>query len=1192
MYNIVYFGTIIGLILSLVILVFMHRHSGRFLGHTLSQWVAQTRKKQDEISADKLLHVRKLLECLAHDVLKHRLLGLHSLFEEMQQYYGGSGKKKLDFRAISPEKDVAFRDEFFRLCGIKARPEERLWTRFSDAFKEIYHYTGKRLALPMVDPMFSAAFKVLVELRRAMVWLVNTDSMWAKSSVHFYKILSLDYVSVYPATLALAASCRMEIDPNAMIQGAIEAVAAQTNRADIANRIRIYRCDGDRLLCDAPMRTLTMCMTRLLDNALEQSRNVAIEAAFLTDEFTGVSKLIIKVYDESEGLPATADEGMGMRGVRQNLEAFSGGIAYRSEVRDSFKKAAVLSISASRFEPVVETKLRRSMVVEFIAVAAVNVAIFLICFANVIGGPPVEFAGKGTDIVEFYAEVGKELAIPLCTGGRNVRAEVRAENIACVAEQCTLARVLEELEPCKKSINDPECPGVLRWTPQFSDGQRQGRNYELSIDCIADGPPPSEDTRRIRVRVLRPNSAPKIAFVQIINDTKGTMHYLTKRGEMTRVDVNDKLRLRVLANDADADIIMYRLRSPDGTVVVSTDGTFDLSPKWSAFATSTFELEISDNIAASLSFNIVLAADKLHPIEIVNADIVTSTTSVRLPCDGTPEARVCRVPDRNINELRIIVRFDPLQSRIRPVVAFQVSDNHGIDLRYIRQYSNKTGETQLGDQWEVYSKSTQQLIAVVELTNIEKLPSANDYAFTFRMLSNVHSSENSSFAVYANVSDLSDRMPAAKSLFIFAFAQQKSSKYVFTSQHLQLREYEAEQDAQYAEDGTWIYPVEGEKLRQEPVVDRIDCQTPEFASAFETPSIQNLKNAWRIDFKLKRGCIPGLAVSLPAKERLCTAHIGFGNRPPEKEIWIMLDARQCAPRIDELALVAQGTDDSTYRYAFTIVDTDGDLSKNKIQVLGNAPHEIAFGSGSHALGDVYRGEIRIKSDCDFSEITPLTLVATDETGRTTQKVIALPQVCPATIDTEDGRKFFEVSEGTLMEIPIVAENDAKLLLKSNFGRIENGAFRWLASCSYGAGPHRIEIRDALHPNAHPIEIEIELRCMPRLSVSIDDAPIQLDIPFDIAPNTEHRVKISGVDAEQFEFNLASSALYPSLRLTESIQDGVYGLGVACASQEETQESIQIQVVPKDPAKYIHPDPIVMTFRCLAPPNTSIPIPSS
>lgn len=1184
MYNVVYIGTIFGLIFSLVILVLMHRHSGRFLGHTLSQWVAKTRKKQDEISADKLLHVRKLLERLAHDVLKHRLLGLHSLFEEMRQYYGGENGKKLDFRAISPEKDVAFRDEFFRLCGIKSRPEERLWTRFSEVFDEIYHYTGRRLALPMVDPMFSAAFKVLVELRRAMLWLVNTDSMWAKSSVHFYKILSLDYVSVYPATLALAASCRMEIDPHAVIRGAIEAVAAQTNRADTESRIRIYRCDSEKLLCDASMRTLTMCTTRLLDNALEQSRIVAIEASFLTDEFTGVSKLIFKVYDESEVLPATANEGMGMRGVRQNLEAFSGGVAYRSESRDTFKKAAVLSISASKFEPVVETKLRRSMVVEFVAFAVLNISIFLVCFGYVIGGPPVEFAGKGSDIVEFYAEVGKELVIPLCIGGRNVRAEVRAENVACVAEQCTLARVLEGLEPCKKSIDDPGCSGILRWTPQFSDGQRQGRNYELSIACIADGPPPSEDTRRIRVRVLRPNSAPEIAFVQLINDTKGTMHYLTKYGETTRVDVNDRLRLRVLANDADADIITYRLRSPDGTIAVSTDGAFELEPQWSAFATSTFELEISDNIAESLSFNIILSADKLHPIEIVNTDIVTSATSVRLPCDGTPEVRVCRIPDQNINELRIIARFDPLQPRIRPVIAFQVSDNHGVDLRYIRQYSNQTGETQLGDQWEVYSKATQQLISVVELTNIEKLPTANDYAFTFRMLSNVRSLVNSNFAIYANVSELSERMPPAKTLFIFAFPQQKSSKYVLTAQHLQLSEYEAEQDAPYAEDGTWIYPVEGEKLRLEPVVDHITCQKPEFVSAFETPEVQSLKNAWRIDFKLRRGCIPGLAVSLPAKERLCTAHIRFGNRLPDKEVWIMLNDRQCAPRIDELALVTHSAnaDDDAYRYAFTIVDTDGNLSKDKIQVLGSAPHEIVFNGESHAAGAVYRGEIRVKSDCNLRDAARLALSATDDTGRSTQKKIDLPQTCPATIDTVDGRKYFEVSEGTFVEIPIIAKKDAKLVLKSNFGRIENGAFRWHASCSYGAGPHRIEIRDAKHPHEHPIELELKLRCTPRLSVSIDDVPIQFEIPYDLAPDSERHVKISLADIDQFEFNLASSALYPSLRLKEALIDGVYTLGVACAAQEETLESIQIQIVPKDGTEYLKPDPIVMTFQCLAP----------
>ena len=1189
MYYIVYISTIIGLAASLAVLIFMHRYSGRFFGHTLSQWVARTRRKDDEISADKLLRVRKLLECLAHDVLKHRLLGLHSLFEEMRQFYGNSGHKKIGSMSIPPEKGAAFRDEFFRLCGLKARPEERLWIRFRDAFLEICHYTGRRIAAPVADPMFADTVKVLFELRRAMLGFVNTDIVWANSSPRFYKILSLDYISVYPETLSLAAGCRMEIDPETIVRSAIETVAAQTGRAEVRDRIHICECYREKLLCDAPMRTLIMCLARLLDNALEQSQNVAIGASFVTDDFTGVSKIIFKVYDESPDIPDRGSEGMGIRGARQSLETFSGGLVYRSEARDAFKKAAVISISAACYEPVKETKIRSIARFGFITFGLLQFIVFVTCFANVLGGPPVEFAGQGTDIVEFYAEVGQELTIPLCSGGRNVRAEVRAENAACTADNCTLPHILALLEPCKKSLNHPDCPKALHWVPLFNDGQRQGRNYELSVDCIADGPPPSKDARRIRVRVMRPNSPPKIAFAQVINDTKNTIHYITNKGETLKVDINDKLRLRLLANDADADAVTYRLRMPDGNVVESADGLFDLVPQWSAFATSTFVVGATDNLAPPETFNLVLTADKLHPIEIETADVVTSSASVRVLCDGTSEARVCHIPERNINEVRLIVRFDPLQTRIRPVIEFQTSDNHGINIRHNKKYAAKTGETQLGDQWEVYSNATQQLIAVVELTNIEKISAAGAYAFTFRMLSNVHAPDTGSIAVYANVSELSERMSAAKMLLIFAFSQQKSSKYVFTSQHLRLREYENEQDADAAQDGAWIYPVEGERLRQEPAVTSIACQTPEFSAAFETPQIRNLKNAWRIDFKLKRGCIAGLVESLSAKQRLCAARVRFGANMPEKDIWIMLESRQCAPRIESLALASDSAElsENIYRYRFAIVDTDGDLGKNKIEVRGNVPNKIDFEQETHRLGNAYVGQIVFSPDCNLTDAASLALVATDETGLSAKQEIVLPQTCPSNLDTADGKKRFEADEGRVVEIPIVAENGAKLSLKSRFGSIENGAFRWLASCSYGAGPHRIEIRDAQRAGARPLVLEIALRCMPRLSVSIGGAQIPPGIPVEIAQNTEYRIKIEGADVSRFDFSLQSSAIYPVLRFSEIVQDNdAYTVSVSCSAETETEETMQIQVHPKDESAFLSPDPIVINFLCLAPQNAA------
>lgn len=1188
MYSFVYFSAFIGLLVSAVFLVFMYRNIGRFSGHTLSQWVAKTRKKDDEISADKLNHVRLLLERLAHDVLKHRLLGLHSLFQEMEGEYSPTKKnrKTLKFKSVSSEKDTAFRDEFFRLCGIKSRPEERLWTRYRDAFLEIMHYVGDRLVPPPFDPMFANATKVLFELRRAMVGFVNADNKWALSSKRFYEILSLDFVSVYPATLALAASCRMEIEPADIVQNAIDAVAAQTHRADVKNRIQILDCYAQKLLCDAPSRTLVMCLTRLLDNALAQSEKIAVEAIFSVDEFTGASNILFKVYDMSLQIPDVGNEGMGMRGIRQSLDAFSGGIAFRRESRAPFVKTAIISIPASEYQPVQTTSLKRRVFIVYNLLGLLLIGVFLLCLAYVLGGPPVEFAGKGSDIVEFYAEVGSELEIPLCSGGRNVRAEVIAENAACSAQQCSLAKVLNTLEPCRKSIDAYDCPGVLRWTPQFNDGQRQGRNYELSIHCIADGPPPSEDTRRIRVLVKRPNSAPKVVFAQIINDSKGDIHYIAK-SQTTKIDVNDKLRFRVLASDDDADIVVYRLINPDGTIEVSTDGMFNLNPSWSAFATSTFEVEVTDNIAPPVRFRFALEADKLHPIEIERADIVTTNASMRLACEGTQDARICHIPDSYINEMRLLVHFDPLQSRIRPVIDFQASDSQGIYIQHIRKFTGQTDETQLGDQWEIYSRRTMQLFAVAELTNIEKLPAPGTYEFTFRMMSNINTAETANAAAHVLISELSGRMPPAKTLFIFSFSQQNASKYVFVSQHLQVTEYENDADAGAASSGTWVYPVQGESSLPTPMVTNIVCQTPEFAEAFEPAQVKSLKNAWRIDFKLKRGCIAGLTNALSAKQRLCNAHVRFGeNDDIDKEIWLMLESRDCAPRVETLTLAnasplerADSETQHNYVYRFKIVDPDGDLPKNQIHLSGTKPNALKFEQENHQLGDTYIGTFELNIDCSQRASDPIVLSATDASGRTTNKTIVLPQACLAPARTQSGEQFFLVDEGSLLKIPIIHDEDVSLSLNSRFGSLDNGTFSWLASCSYGAGPHIVEITTPDNRNA-PLHLEIKLRCHPRYAVSIDDTPAIPSAPVSIAPNASRRIEITGLDLSEFEFIPQSSALLPNLRLVESSKgDDAYFVDVSCAQPNEQPETIKIQILPKDVSQYLQTAPVAIDFTC-------------
>ena len=94
MFSITYISALAGVILLGGFQVLMYSHMGRFYGHTLSEWIERTRRKNDEFSAEKLLNVRKRLEIMAHDILKHRLLGLASLVQEIK-LETDNGKKRI-----------------------------------------------------------------------------------------------------------------------------------------------------------------------------------------------------------------------------------------------------------------------------------------------------------------------------------------------------------------------------------------------------------------------------------------------------------------------------------------------------------------------------------------------------------------------------------------------------------------------------------------------------------------------------------------------------------------------------------------------------------------------------------------------------------------------------------------------------------------------------------------------------------------------------------------------------------------------------------------------------------------------------------------------------------------------------------------------------------------------------------------
>lgn len=1182
----IYICIIVGLVVSGIALFLEHKFSGRFFGRTLSQWVCRTRGRDDEISAEKLKQVRKRLEALAHDVLKHRLLGLHSLLEEMRPYYDPvrQALPPEERRNPTPEQDMAFRDEFFRICGIKLSAEDRLWTKWFQAFQEIAQYTGKFVSTLPADPMFAVASLTMIELRRILVRFVRTERSWQVMSKRFLHLTTGEFTKVYPEVLNLADACRMIVDPEAIVRSAVAEVSSQAQRSEALGCVRVLGVCKGRYLCAAPQKTLTMSLVRLLDNALCVGKSAAVEALYLTDDFTGATSLLFKVYDESERIPATSEYGMGMRGVRQSLEAFEGGVQFRPDNRDAFKKCAVVSISASPYRDMRVTKLRPVVVVAFGAFCFMTLVVFLGCVLFIIGGPPVQFAGEGTSIVEFSVAVGETLDIPLCTGGRNVRAEITAVNSACSADNCTFGHALEAVQPCSSGLKKSGCSGVFHWTPTFEDGQRQGRNYEILIACIADGPPRSEDARRIRVLVTRPNSAPQILLAQVINETRGETHYV-KSDQTIKVGVTDELHLRVLAGDADADVISYQLKLPDGKILSSSDGQFDLKSSWSMFATSTFELSVTDNVSPPITMPIVLEADALRPIELQRIEILSSNSAMRIACDGTGESHVCHLPARSVNEITMRIAFDPLQPKIRPLLQMQLADNRSVGARLVRAHGTIGEETRVGDQWEFYLKQNQQIVAITELTNIERSSVPGVYHFTFRILTNVASSE--SFAMNqvltVSVDELSHRMPEARSFVIFSYLSESQSPLSFSSRHIQLTEFDAEEDARYAASSIWVYANNVSRTMGTPKVRRIACQTPEFSQAFDTTGVRTLKNAWRLDFKLKRGCIPGLAPSLAGKQRLCTATLEFGDESLSEDIWIMLEDRACSPRIESLTLAPDAEDSpaGAISWRFRIVDTDGDLLPEHIAVQGNSKIQIDIVESSHVFGDVYLGELRMAHNCQVRSDARIELIATDNAGLSVRKPIPIPQNCPPLVNVASGETRFTVEEGAVLSIPLLHAPDVTPVLTTRFGQIQNDTFTWRASCSYGKGPHVVEIASLSDSRyGEPLRLELFLHCQPRFSFSLDGAPLASDMSVGIHPGQKRRLALStDYELDDLEIIPQMHGILPRISISIVEEYPTYQMELEC-NEAGISEELRIQILSAEGAGVTRVEPIVIPIQCL------------
>ena len=1185
--SILYIGAILGIILFGAGMIAFYVNSGRFYGRTLANWVLKTRSKNDESSAEKLIYIKKHLEVLAHDILKHRLFGLDTLTKEMRPYFDKSNPNNVIGKEFPPEL-IALRDEFFRLCGIKTTPEERLWERIRQAtFIDIHRFIGRSILLPSFDPLFEDLFKLMIELR-TIVWLFVGKEQSAEITMRLSQLDISFCNQTYNSIIALADASRMIINPNEIIQNAIDAISSQTRHSHSPTHIQVYNTLDNRYLCPAPARTLVMCLTRLLDNALAQGNQTAIDIHILTDDFTGECSLVFKIYDISSTLPTLSDAGMGLRGIFQSLKAFEGGLQYKLETKDEFKKAAIVSIPVSEYRDYPKDKRKIKNILLGTCLPLLLIIGFIVCLLYALGGPPVKFAGSGETIIEFTVNVGDELVIPLCDGGRNVRAEIRDTNDACIADNCSFPLVLSALEPCARDISDPECPGKIRWTPQFDDGQRQGKNYEITVHCISDGPPASDDLQRIRILVNRPNSAPVPVLLQLINRSQNdAIQYIKPGKNPIRMNVTDQMMLRVIATDADADILTYTLKQPNGSILTSSDGSFQIHPDWSMFATSTFEIQVTDNISSPVTIPAIFEADGLHPIELNSITIWTDHNTPRRTCEGSAESQVCYLASELSNEVSMQIAFDPLQPRINPIINFHASDNLSLEIKPIRH--GHASISKIGDLWEIHATNTQMIVGFIELTNIEPSESPGIFNFTFNLTltPSLHAAANLAFNL--NVSEAAGRMPPLDTLLIFVRRASTPNNYSLSTHSIALTEYENDADAEYASTSLWIYPKQGEHLQSSITVGEIICQTPDFMEAFETPVVKTLHNASRIDFKLKKGCIPGLNKSLTAKQKLCAANISIdANQNINEILWIAIEDRVCAPTFEAIDLVSDKDElaQNLFKYQIDIADPDNLISPTDIRISGISQFSIQLESNSQISGTRYRGMLRFQASCTDPDLVQngykIAIDIRHGDASVAQRSLQLPVNCPPLVSTPNNQTAFEITEGSHLSIPLRHDPDVKLALNAPFGKIVGEAFVWDASCRYGKGPHIIEIATA-SPKRYgkPLQFQITLtHCIPRFNLLLDGNMIQPETPIVLSPNQTRHLSINAYPAVEDLQYAVKTENSDTLKITETDENDGFHLDIGCL-QPNTSDTLHIQMASPNDLYLSELPSITIPINCLA-----------
>ena len=433
-------------------------------------------------------------------------------------------------------------------------------------------------------------------------------------------------------------------------------------------------------------------------------------------------------------------------------------------------------------------------------------------------------------------------------------------------------------------------------------------------------------------------------------------------------------------------------------------------------------------------------------------------------------------------------------------------------------------------------------------------------------------------------------MTPLDTLLIFVRRVAAHDTYSLSTHNISLTEYEKDEDAPEATASVWIYPKPGASRQSRVRIDDIVCQTPEFASAIGRPVVKNLHNAWRVDFKLQKGCIPGLVDALTTRQKLCAANLRIdGEQNANEVLWLSLNDRRCQPVFEAFNLVSEKDElaQNIFKYQFDIVDPDNTMTPDSLVVSGIQHYALDWISDTRTRTR-YHGMLTIQASCSDSDLVQngakITVGNASDMNSAFSRVIQLPMNCPPLVSTPNDQTDYTVEENTRLTIPLRHDPDVKLSLNAPFGALNGDNYVWDAACRYGKGPHLVEILGtSANRFGKPLQLAIQLtRCLPRFNLLLDGGMIQPETPVSIEPGQTRRLRItsdSNVDHLQFVPQTDNS----NIHLTESdIPDG-YEIEIECL-QPDLSASLRVLIIPDDAADSPDIPPIFVPIECIASPN--------